>query len=230
VSEPEESTRRLAWLASLRTARSAAIAGLVFAVSFTLTIYLLRSAFPVGAFLATDALPSADDIARAQLGVNILPYVGIAFLWFTAVLNYSVGHADNRLFTTVFTGSGIAFIVILFVIGALASAELRLLAEGINPEGASRIVPASTINELLASYAPRMAAVFALSLSTLGRLRKVLPGWLTAFGTVTGLVLLLVPFGVPYVEYLFPAWALVVSVYLFIADPGGKARASAGAL
>lgn len=228
MDESEESAGRLTWLAGLRTARSAAVAGLVFAISFTITIYLLRSAFPIGDFLRTDALPTADAISRAQLGIAILPYVGIAFLWFTAVLNYSVGHADNRLFTTVFTGSGVAFIVILFMIGALASAELRMLSEGINPEGASRIVPAATINELLASYAPRMAAVFALSLSTLGRLRKVLPAWLTIFGTVTGLVLLLIPFGVPYVEYLFPAWALVVSVYLFVADPGGKARAQAG--
>lgn len=227
MDQTQESARHLAWLASLRTARSAAVAGLIFAIAFTATVYLLRSAFPVGAFLESTALPSPDSISRARLGVAVIPYVGIAFLWFTAALNYHFGHADNRLFTTVFTGSGIVFIVIMLMIGAIAGAELSALAQGLNPEGTSRVVPAITINELLGSYAPRMAAVFTLSLSTLGRLRKVLPPWLSIFGTITGLVLLLIPFGVPYVEYLFPAWAIVLSVYLFIADPGGKARVSA---
>lgn len=200
------------------------MAGLIFSVAFTVSIYLLRSAFPVGSFLDSTAMPPAESLDRARIGVTLIPYVGIAFLWFTAALNYNVGHADNRLFTTVFTGSGVAFIVLIFIIGALAAAELESLARGINPQGAGRIIPAETINQVLGSYAPRMAAVFALALSTLGRVRRILPLWLSMFGTVTGLVLLLIPFGVRYVEYLFPVWVTVLSIYLFVKDPGGKAQ------
>jgi hypothetical protein len=202
VGNGAETAPRYRWLASLRTARSAAVAG------------------PTG-------LPSPESIDRATWAIDLIPYVGIAFLWFTAALNYNVGHADNRLFTTVLTGSGVAFIVIMFMIGAIAAGELEALSRGIDPEGASRIAPGFTLNALLGSYAPRMAAVFVLALSTLGRLRKIFPPWLSILGSVTGLVLLLIPFGVRYVEYLFPAWAIVVSVYLFIADPGGKARGTA---
>ena len=184
----------------------------------------MRSAFPLDSFLDSTAMPSADAIDRGRLGLAFIPYLGIAFLWFTGALNYNFGHADNRLFTTVFTGSGVAFVVIIFVMGAVGAAELRVLAEGINPAGASRILPAATVNELLGSYAPRMAAVFALALSTLARLRHLLPTWLSIFGTLTGLVLLLIPFGAKYAEYLFPVWVTVLSIYLFVKDPGGKAQ------
>ena len=71
-----------------------------------------------------------------------------------------------------------------------------------------------------------MAAVFCLALATFGRVRKLLPPWLTILGTLTGLFLLLVPFGVRYVEYVFPVWIAILSVYLLITDPGGKSRAA----
>jgi hypothetical protein len=72
-----------------------------------------------------------------------------------------------------------------------------------------------------------MSAVFCLSLSTMGRIRKALPRWLYLFGTATGLFLLLVPFGVPLVEFLFPVWVATISLYLLIKNPGGNNRASA---
>ncbi len=211
---------------SLRTARSAPIAGLVFSVALVVLLQLFRSAFPVDAFVSAATVPDADSISRAQWALRLLPYVGIAFIWFMAALNYSLGHADHRLFTTVFLASGIAFVGLIFVAGALASAELDALEAGVDLSEPSRIIPGNTVNALLINYSARMAAVFCLALATFGRVRKLLPPWLTILGTLTGLFLLLVPFGVRYVEYVFPVWIAILSVYLLITDPGGKSRAA----
>lgn len=212
-------------LASLRTARSAAVAGLAFAIAFTVTLLLFRSAFPVGSLADATQVPSPDALQRGQWALLLLPYVAITFIWFMAALTYSLGHADTRLFTTVFLASGITFVALVCVAGAVASAELETLAAGIDINSGARAIPGSTVNALLLNYSARMAAVFCLSLATFGRVRKLLPGWLTLLGTLTGLFLLLVPFGLRYIEYVFPAWIAVLSVYLIVADPGGKWRA-----
>lgn len=211
---------------SLRTARAAAIAGLAFAVAFAATLLLFRSAFPVGALADATTIPSPEALERSHWALIILPYVAIAFIWFMAALTYNLGHADNRLFTTVFLSSGITFVVLVCVAGAVASAEIETLAAGIDVAAEARAIPGSTVNALLTNYAARMAAVFCLSLATFGRVRRLLPGWLTLLGTLTGLFLLLVPLGFRYVEYVFPAWIAVLSIYLIIADPGGKWRAA----
>jgi hypothetical protein len=210
-------------LAALRTAKAAAIAGLVFAVIMTVALILFRGAFPLDAYLDTQANPSADDIARGRIALALIPYGGIAFLWFTAALNFHIGHPDFKLFTVVFIGSGLLFVAMIFIAGALASGELTALAEGIALVDGVRVIPAVAVNELLIGYGARMAAVFTISLSTMGRLRGVLPTWLSALGMVTGIFLLLVPFGVAHVDFVFPVWVAIVSLYLLITNPGGKA-------
>ena len=192
------------FLRSLRTARSVAVAGIIFAVTLTATLYLFRASFPLNSVVGPETTLAAEDISRGRIALFLLPYVGISFLWFMGALNYSLGHADNRLFTTVFLSSGILFIGLSFVAGAVGAAELSALAAGLD--------------------AARMAAVFCLAVSTFGRLRKLLPPWLSWLGTATGVFLLLVPFGVEHVQYVFPAWVTVLSIYLLVRDPGGQPR------
>ncbi|MDX6765004.1 hypothetical protein SIN09_37900, partial [Streptomyces sp. F8] len=67
---------------------------------------------------------------------------------------------------------------------------------------------------LLATYAMRMAAVFVLATSMIGRTLGVLPRPLAMLGTLVGLFLIVVGAGVPWSELLFPAWALVISLYI----------------
>ncbi len=211
-------------LDSLRSARSAAVAGLIFSVTLVAVLILFRSAFPTDVITEGSAAPTPEALDRGRWALILLPYVGISFIWFMAALNYSLGHADHRLFTTVFLASGIIFVGLAFVAGAVASAELEAYAVGLDLSDSSRIIPGTTVNSLLANYSARMAAVFCLSLATFGRVRKLLPSWLTILGTLTGLFLLLVPFGVHYVEYIFPIWVAILSVYLIVTDPGGRWR------
>lgn len=228
MTDSGSATRLSPFIRSLLTARSVAIAGIVFAITMTVTLSLFRSAFPMDAELVGQ-VPSADAIAQGRLALVILPYSGIAFLWFMGALNYSLGHADHRLFTTVFVASGILIVGVSFVAGAVGAAELDAFARGMNPTGEARLISGVTVNVLLITYAARMAAVFCLALSTFGRLRRILPPWLSWLGTATGVFLLLVPFGVPYVQFVFPAWIAILSIYLFVANPGERALASATA-
>lgn len=215
----------MSFIASLRTARAAAVAGLIFAVIMVTALALTRTAFPYDAYLDTGALPTSEQIDRAGWALHLVPYGGIAFLWFMAALNYHLGAADTRLFTTVFIGSGLIYITLAFVGSAIGAGELAVLGRGLEFADPTRILAAQEFNELFLGLGYRMAAVFTLALSTFGRVRKVLPTWLSVLGTITGLGLLLVPIGIRHGEFLFPAWVALVSIYLLIADPGGRSRA-----
>jgi hypothetical protein len=81
-------------------------------------------------------------------------------------------------------------------------------------------------------YAMRMAAVFTLTTVTIARRTQIVSRWLTVAGIATALVLL---FGVgisPWVELLFPAWILALSVDILMAGrkafPGRTGTAPQG--
>jgi hypothetical protein len=226
MTEAGSANAPVPFVRSLRTARSVAIAGIVSAVTLTLTLYLFRSAFPFEQVLAGTQQPSAEAISRGRLALSLMPYFGISFIWFMGALNYNLGRADNRLFTTVFVASGTLFVGLSFVAGAVGAAELSALSEGLDGQTQERIVLGLTVNELLINYGSRMAAVFCLALSTFGRLRRLLPAWLSWLGTATGAFLLLVPYGVPHVQFVFPAWLAILSVYLFVTNPGQESLAT----
>ena len=54
--------------------------------------------------------PAATDVIRhsraVSLALNLLPFAGIAFLWFIAVMRSRLGDLEDHFFATVFMGSG----------------------------------------------------------------------------------------------------------------------------
>src|SRR5450755_2644887 len=94
--------------------RAVAISGIVFSVLFIICLVLIRLAVPAdpsdpGEWLAD---PSFRDSVR--LALNLAPVMGIAFLWFMAVLRNRIGVLEDRFFATVFLGSGLLFVAMLF--------------------------------------------------------------------------------------------------------------------
>lgn len=213
------------FLASLRTARATAVAGLIFAVIIISIFLLIRDAFPYDSIQSQGRTVNPEALGRAEWALHLAPYAAIALLWFAASLNYNFGHTDERLFNVVFTGSAFIYISLGFVATALGAGELAAIREGIDVDGASLTLTGITFNTIALEYAPRVAAVFVLSLSTYGRLRRLMPPWLYLFGTVTGLSLLLVPFGLRFTDFIFPVWVGVLSIYLFIVNPAKRAPA-----
>jgi hypothetical protein len=71
---------------------------------------------------------------------------------------------------------------------------------------------------LLTVYALRMAAVFAISTTTIAAGLGLAPRWLTVLGLAAGFILLFSAGVVPGIELIFPAWVFVFSVYILIAS------------
>ncbi|MFJ7774249.1 hypothetical protein [Streptomyces yangpuensis] len=188
----------------LKTPRAAGMAGVAFALLLGAAIVLMRISVPAGE--AADATIDQDRRWAVQLALQIVPFAGIFFLWFMGALRAHTGEAEDRFVATVFLGSGFVFVATLF--GAAAAAGTVLNEE--TPSDFGRHYAYT----LLATYAMRMAAVFVLATSMIGRMLGVFPRPLAALGTLVGLILIVVGAGVPWSELLFPAWALVISLHI----------------
>lgn len=193
------------------------MAGIAFALLLGAAIVLMRIAVPSGN--AADVPVDPDKRWAVQVALEIVPFAGIFFLWFMGALRAHTGSAEDRFVATVFLGSGFVFVATLF---ASAAAAGTVLAEG-TPSDFGRHYAYT----LLATYAMRMAAVFVLATSTIGRMLGVFPRPLALLGTVVGLVLLVVGSGVPWSELVFPAWALILSLYILRVGRGTARRAPA---
>ncbi len=153
-----------------------------------------------------------------SLALLLIPYAGIAFLWFIGVIRDQLGDAEDRLFSTVFLGSGLLFMALTFLVAALAGGLLSSYAILSNTlvESGVFLYGRSVIYQVLNIYAIRMAGVFMISLGTIWLRTKVMPrGW-TILTYALALVLLLSIGLSLWVILVFPAWVLVVSVRILI--------------
>jgi hypothetical protein len=50
-----------------------------------------------------------------SLALNLIPFAGVAFLWFLGVLRDRLGEKEDQFFATVFLGSGLLFLGMIFV-------------------------------------------------------------------------------------------------------------------
>lgn len=202
----------------LDTPRAAGIAGLVFSLLFVVAILLVRSHPGRGS--------SAEEIASfylekdagrvALFGLYLVPFAGIAFLWFIAAIRAHLGEREDRFFATVFLGSGLLFVAMLFAAAAAAGSLLAAVKyQGEPVPGPDTVVFARALAfAFLFIFGVRAGAVFMLVVSTIGLRTRFLPRWLVVGGYLGGVVFL---FTVTYVELLvliFPAWVTAVSVVI----------------
>jgi hypothetical protein len=71
-------------------------------------------------------------------------------------------------------------------------------------------------------YAMRMAAVFVISVSTVGLRTAALPRWASLLGYAVALLLLIAADAQKWVQLLFPAWVLLVSVVILVTRPPAR--------
>jgi hypothetical protein len=202
-----------------RTPRSAAYAGIAFSILFVLALVFVRLAIPKD---PTDAGQWLTDESRRKLvlvGLGLVPFAGIAFLWFVGVVRDRIGEAEDRFFATVFLGSGLLFVAMLFVTAALAAGLVATAGDNARIFQSSDAweVGRRATYELMTVYAMRMAAVFTIATSTILHRLGLAPRWLVVTGYATGVVLLVTVAYADWVELLFPVWVLVLSVYVLIA-------------
>jgi MFS family permease len=204
--------------ANLKTPKAAAIAGILFSVLLILAFWLLRVSVPddpqePGSWLNSES-------STVALAVNIVPFAGIAFLWFIGVLRDRLGEHEDKFFATVFFGSGLLFLAMLFAAAAVAGALI------ISFEAApAQLINSATFHlaraaaySLMNVYALKMAGAFMITTSTIAVYTGFAPRWLAILGYILSLLLLFGSYFVSWSFVVFPLWVLVMSVYIFFSE------------
>jgi hypothetical protein len=202
----------------LRTPRAAAAAGIIFSVLLITALTLLRLSAPPSPAVAGTWLTDSGHRAAVAIGLNLVPFAGISFLWFIGVLRDRIGEREDRFFATVFLGSGLLFVAMLFVAAATAGALVAGATSSALPGLGTLALGRNVTTSLLNVYSMRMAAVFTLTTVTIARRTQIVSRWLTLAGLASALVLLVGVGITPWVELLFPLWILALSLDILSAD------------
>lgn len=200
----------------LRTPRAAGVAGIAFCLLFITGHLLIRSAIPpYGQGSAIEVARHSETIARS---LNLVPFAGIAFLWFIAVLRDHLGESEDRFFATVFLGSGLLYIAMFFASAALAGGMLGVLSSGTENlvHTGTYAVSRAEINQLLNIYGIKMAGVFMISFSTISLRTRIMPRWLVFLGWALALLLLLSIGTIAWAPLVFPLWVFLLSIRILI--------------
>ena len=88
--------------------REAAIAGLVFSFLLIIGLGIIRLGLPD--VQAEQSMVSPGFGKALHLALHLVPFAGIAFLWFFGVLRHQMRAAEDKLFATIFLGSGLLFV------------------------------------------------------------------------------------------------------------------------
>ena len=103
--------------------RAAALAGVLFALLFGTALVLIRTALPEGAEEGAQWLDAGSH--RMRIAAILMPFAGIAFLWFIGVVRDGFGRLEDKFFSSVFIGSGLLFLAMMFVSSAIGAGLAR---------------------------------------------------------------------------------------------------------
>src|SRR5258706_6803590 len=178
--------------AQLKTPKAAAIAGIAFSLLLLLILWLLRTSIPAdtlepGAWLATDT-------RAVTVALNLVPFDGVAFIWFIGVLRDRLGQLEDRFFASVFFGSALLFLAMLFAAAAVIGAVM-LVASVSEP---NELISSATFRFaravsyiIMNVYAIKMAAVFMISTSTVVIRTGIAPRWIAFLGLLLAVIILI---------------------------------------
>jgi hypothetical protein len=200
---------------SLTTPRAAAAAGVAFALLFGASLILIRSSLPEGAEPGSQWLDAAGS--KMKIAAMLMPFAGISFLWFIAVVRDNLGRLEDRFFSTVFLGSGLLFLAMMFVtsaIGAGLASSNGVVGHDQPGHAEVALFGQMTVLALSKTYALRMGAVFMMSLATIWLRTGLMPRWLVYVSYLLAVSLLIAGDISMWLTLGFPIWVLAVSLLL----------------
>jgi hypothetical protein len=170
---------------------------------------------------ATDAgiaqyFADGQDTLTVIGGLYLAPFSCIMFLWFIAVIRDRVGEREDRFFATIFFGSGVIFVALVFAATAAASSlviGVRYLDQP-PPPAASVQLMATLAYTLLFVFATRAAAVFLFSAATIGLRSRTFPNWIAWMGILLAIVLLVVVAVWDWIILEIPIWVAIASLFM----------------
>jgi hypothetical protein len=203
----------------LTTPRAAAVAGIVFSVLLTVTYALLRSSVPEDPKDSGEWL--AGNVDRVNFALWLVPFAGIAFLWFIGVIRDRLGVFEDRFFSSILFGSGLLFIAMTFIATALAGALIAAYQK--NPvaiiENGLYTLERETIFRVTNVFGVRMAGVFMFSAGTIWLRSGTMPRWLVVATYLTAAIQIFSLGFTLWFTLLFPAWVLIISIHFLVHPP-----------
>jgi hypothetical protein len=206
---------------ALSSVEAAALSGIAAAVLLSLSVYLLSRQPGVGSWSPSDDLAwyaNSDNRATVFVGLNLAPLGIVAFLWFMAVIRRRLGSREDQLFSTVFLGSGIAFAFLTIAAATCAAAPTLVVHFG--DEADLNAGTVALAHGLWFGFwgvsASRLVGVFMAATSTIGLRFAALPRWLGRLGLLLGVLLGITGAFAGPLDFLFPAWLVVVSITLLV--------------
>ena len=217
-------------LRPLRTPRAAAIAGMIFSVLLSMIFILSRVYIQAD----SNALWLDTGVGAVSLAIGLVPFAGIAFLWFMGVVRDHLGHLEDQFFSTIFFGSGLLFLAMLFIWAAIAGTIVTSYEVDADALIDSRTYSYGRMlmNEITSVYALRMAGVFVVSTGVIWVSTGAMPRWLAiiTLGVALGLLV-----GASFIWFFwwvrlsFPAWVFLVSIYILRTTRLDRSERSVGA-
>jgi hypothetical protein len=204
-----------------------ALAGVVFAALFVAGWLLLQRSPSVQ---STDQelldYLSRPDLRRGSrlAGLYIVPFAGIAFIWFLAAFRDRIVRAGGRehtIFATVQLVAGSVFVTAVFAVGASELATVWV-AESMAPDriDLDAMRPMIAFGAALAQIvAVRSSAVFIAVSTTRARRAGLFPTWFAVVGWVMAAALLVVASTWRPVVLVIPAWVLGASIAVLSSRP-----------
>lgn len=201
----------------LEPPRGAAIAGVIFSLLLMVALGLVRYAVPANPSHPGIWLTEPSRREAVIFALNLVPFAGIAFLWFIGVLRSRMGEREDQFFATVFLASGLLFVACLFAAAATTAALIQSIASHQIDTGTYYL--ARHLSDVLMNLlAMKMAAVFIFSTCTIGIRTAIFPRWIALVGYTCGVVLLTVITNWKWIALIFPLWILLISTHALLAE------------
>jgi len=196
--------------AQLRTPRAAAVAGILFSVLLFVTFALVRISLPGDPFEPGTWLD--NSLLYVTLAMHLVPFAGVAFLWFMGVLRDRLGEREDRFFSTVFLGCGFLLLAMLFSAAAVVGAIIIAFQASHEALEHSAIFHfgRGLAYGMMNIYLLKTASAFMITTSTIALYTHLTPRWLAIGGYVIAVVLLIDYLG--WSLMVFPFWILLVSL------------------
>ena len=195
----------------LKSPRVAAVNGVLFSLLSMTVMFFVQDLVTVA---PTDISQEwlQTNYKTASRALMLTPFVGITFLWFTAVLRDWLVDWKDHFFSTVFLGSGILFVGMFFVWAGAFQAVFKTygLAGEKVVKGDFLVFGYMFMNEVLGDYTLRLMSVYMGSIATIWTLTAVMPRWIIIVTYIVAIANLLFAGAVSELRYVFPCWVLLV--------------------
>ena len=205
----------------LRAPKAAAVAGILFCVLLVTSQLLVWISIPSN--LGQQALELVNHSRAIRLALNLLPFAGIAFLWFIAVVRTHLGALEDRFFATVFLGSGLLYVAMVFTSAALAGGLIQVLinAPEILTQTGAYALGRAQVYQTMNVFGIKMAGMFMVSTSTILLRTGIVPRWIALLGYTLAAMLLLSIGIIVWIPLVFPRGVFVLSVAILLQNLSG---------